>query len=1505
MPPLKRGKSPPEKPVGVALLMVIIILAGLIALVAPFVFSMVLHGRSARGDLNALHAREGAQAAVAHALSQLHKTLPYNFNNPGQLSLNGPEVTTLGDLKISMDFPAASEAFNRLELNIGNPDGVMWSARAEDEQGKINLSSAPATLLGNLLGSSTLTESTGRDANALPVDNPQEFYSDGDPSTVDGTVCIGTDWLRYKDKNGSSLILSEPTRHKHAAGELVYDGRAKEIVEYKFNSGGNGFAPFRSVFEIKAAIDPARGRAISPDEFARIERHLTIQSGLDGPQWGHAEQVLGGNFNGNSKSFNVELGDGFVQGMLVSFIKGGQQIAYGVIENVAPTANNGFAINLDYSIGVSSSGGSGSNDKTVFVATQTRHPININTASREVIEACVMGVCMSAGSETITREAAANLAAHLTDGNPVYTDQTVLLKALEMAYAKGILTAQQRDAVFINATEPNSPKLKTSTVTFCYHSFGSYTIEGSGIINAENGTQLARHTLRQLVTLPTPGPGRFMIEHQSGFEKLIEQGDARRVVTFPMPMGKYKNKQKSPALRLGSRVDGGARLDIGDSADDVPGKTLEKPWVEHCEDENDPGYRQDGYDLRLREPFVLPPVPPRRNDVATQPASCELWYKPMGGGQCVFYDEGLEDERNRVTFSYESANGLVIRIYDAGLECQDSNQKDFKHLKRNPVEFIYPARLDSGEWYHIAGSWKTSHYNGQEARLDAQLIPQDNPLKITPGTHLASDLSLDEVDSLQLEEAENEYFPSAGAVQIGEEIIEYTKRNGNALEDLRRGVRMSAIAKHKSGEIVVPYGYSNDLTQDLPVGGATLVERIEKSNMTNTQVNMPVPPNKIPFVLESDVQKIPVQDATDFPPSGFILVSGELIYYGKRSATTFEQLLRGQSCSGKTAPPRNLRDNAGVQLASMEITNSAQYDANGIVQIDDEDNEKLVEWIHYADKQIVNGKHYLLAQVSTNIGTISVGNPPTPVLNQRHLGLGSFRNYFGIGKGTIGRESAHAKKAKVIPVVRMHGPHCGDQKSPYGDNGVSTVSVVERGAIDGDLRWIKQAYIRQHANSHNIGPRGGCPAQFDSWGFDFYIGLNDFVSRRFPKQQTRLLKWPSGELPDAVNAQRHICSDRAGEGKVQGYVDELKVAAYSSLGGRIAMNLSGLGIAAGDEEILIEEFDAWASPHGQRRTQLNWPATGGLVRIEDELIFYTSAKTEQMEYYADVFSPLRDNPPEGNKADRRWVNHCSKVHELHPNIQTKSVMRLQKVLRGVLGSKAEDHPPGAEALVFDGMPVSLLKSQVTDRSDSFSVLNGAGFPKEGYALIDQEVISWQKRKDTSFTGCEFFHGRFGTSASEHEPDEIVRCLPFRYWDRETSLYDGTGLAYVQAGYYAEDAVWDGIELEFTGTEDRPRPNCVLPRMLVRFNGKPGWDEVPTNQEGGLYVFEKPGSHFSLHGLHGSGVKANQIDIRLYWDFFSGAFHPGSDWKRTFTVESLRATYHSPLIMRRLDEIEKR
>src|SRR5438874_864143 len=71
-------KAAPPSSRGVAILMVIAVLAALMAIAAPFVFSMLQHGRSARNGVNQAVAHEGAQAAIDHSINQqINKRLPW------------------------------------------------------------------------------------------------------------------------------------------------------------------------------------------------------------------------------------------------------------------------------------------------------------------------------------------------------------------------------------------------------------------------------------------------------------------------------------------------------------------------------------------------------------------------------------------------------------------------------------------------------------------------------------------------------------------------------------------------------------------------------------------------------------------------------------------------------------------------------------------------------------------------------------------------------------------------------------------------------------------------------------------------------------------------------------------------------------------------------------------------------------------------------------------------------------------------------------------------------------------------------------------------------------------------------------------------------------------------------------------------------------------------------------------------------------------------------------
>lgn len=1582
--------------------MVIAVLAALMAISAPFVFSMIQHGRSARNDTSQQTAREGAEGATAHALTHLLRTARSDFTD------TSPEITSARDLLVSMKFNIPDDKVKRfgLDFDVQNPRGLLWSARIEDEQGKVNVNSAPPALLGNLLASGILIESTGSGETLVQLDDASQFargggliYIEGEPQPVPySAVSSGS--------SGGSLTLEQGLRYAHQKGALVYDGRARLVANGVFANPQHKFLPYHSIYEIKMADGLSGTAAITPEAFAKIERHITVENGLGNPLWGRGER-LGDGASGAGDTYTFKNAQGFSPGTLMRSEFGGVAIGFARVRETRVNPDGSGMVLLDNALGAQANatppkpkvkkpakkpGEEKSDDQTgapevapdfaanapVFIEPQMKHPVNLNTASDEVLAAVFTGVCLRGRSEAVNRRAAEALVDFLRgrlrgEGSaerPVYATNDDFRKKLYRAFDANIISLPQRDALIINASEPNSSKLRISTVPFCYFSHGNYTIEGSGVANSDTGMQQARHTIRQQLSIPTALPGRFMIQYQEGFQQLLDQGLGERVVTFPEILGHHRFVKDAPLARYGKVDVGNVRLSVGESASIMGKSTIaSEPLFDHCDTESEPGYMQEGYNMGKRQPYILAPGGGGGfGGVHTPPTSIELWYRPQGGGQCTFYDEGTENERNRVTFSYDpGSSGLSIKIWDAAAT----------HRTRHPVEFVYPISFNAGDWYHIAASWKTSHPGGQEIRVDAKPFPGTDPtqLQFKPGGRLGTALGLDDggpTMNLSLEDGDGEDFPKAGAIKIGEEIIEYTDHSGTQFSGLYRGARMSAVAKHKSGEWVIPFGYVNFTRETLNIGKGKLVEDLNTEQLTNAaKIQLPPPVNpKQPWVLDSETAKIPVDDLTDYPSSGFVLIAGECIYYGAKAKVKnsweLQKIQRAQSSAGVTAPARNLRQGAPVRLCSVLASVTDQYNGEGLIQIEDDKNHNKVEWLHYQDKKDVDGKHYFVARLwnPQPPGGYQIGPAPPKTINGgQNVDFWapdgkSFRHSFGIGGNKylyLGvsstpdtsttppptnnlPSSSHSKSEKIIPVIHMLAPHCGgydpklNHDSPYGDGGISEVTVVQLGQRDGDLLWVKQAYMNQYQNYDPF-------CHFTGWGYDFYAGLNDFTTRMYPANDTRFLRWPTGELPDAVNARRYVLADKNGEGKVNGDVDEVRVNTLNSLAARVAMTLDGTGLDSGEESILIENYDAWPQPGGNTpqgvtsrnvggaivttnnnngggsnaATTLHWPTEGGLARIEDELIYYTTIGSANVSYFADVYPMLKDKPPHFNKDDHLSINPCTKDYDPASkgrNIFQKSVARLTNVQRGVLGTQAKDHPVGAQIMLLDAMAVSHLTAPYSGMNDGFGVADGHGFPMEGYAWINDEVVSWKMNNGNSFSGTRFLRGRFGTAQGDHIKGDIVRCLPFRFWDRNVDEYDSDGIAFIQSGYYADGARWYGVDLDLTGTETVPmRPANVQPHILARFNGAPGWDSPPTNTEGGLFEFKnvKTGKGVRFRGAEGNNVRADQLEVRVFWQYLPGAFKNamGLDWKRTFSIERMRGIYTSPLVMRRLDEVEKR
>ncbi len=1458
----RRG-SPNERK-GVAILLVVAILAGLLALAAPFALSMALYSKVSRGHMESVRARLAAEGAISYAVSELHKTIDVNERYMMQPApWNTPDWDTVDEFRISLARLAGIPRIQALGIRFDDPKDLQWSVRVEDEQGKINVHTAPPPLIGNLLGSAILIADYEPGAETLEVEDAEVFRHDGDPQTWDGFVRVGRETAAYRHAAGRTLTIApDHLARRHPEGELVYDARADAIADYKFVQGRKTFRPFRSIYEIKAVSDKDRSLSLRADEFARIERLITVCSLRDrGPQWGRQERVLSA-VQDDRQQFVVEDATGFGPGSVVRFVKDGKALTFGrVLDVVAsnPMSPRRSFIRLDREIGVSAGGGGGQGQgDDVFVEPEIRHPVNVNTAPVEVLAAVFTGVALRGNVRAVSRNNALKLAVWLVSSRPVIRGPADLEQILRAACSANIIETHERDALIANASEAGTWKLRLSTTTFCYKSLGSFTVEGTGTVNTPAGTRVARTTLRHLVTLPQPPPGDFLLRSQKDFLRFMERPASHRVTSFPRTLF---SPQAQPDESAKDGI-GDVRLDTARVYDRTPHAT----WVDHFE-RQEPAIRPDGLDLRKAGP------PPINADKALrydsngflQPTALEFWIKPLGWGSCEILSIGDGTDRNRASVYYDGRNKeFVVEMADRTMEGRTAALR-------------FPWIVQNSDWLHVAVSFRGCGYQGQEIRIDGQ-FEGEKEMRFTPGSRLAAAVDA-EAATIEVEDASD--FPSSGAVRIEQEIIEYDSKGGNSLNVVNRGARYSYAAPHAEGAFVEIYGYVNGLAEDLTPGGAKLEDDVDR-NMT-CRINKPRDPNKPNDQggIKATDTVIPVDDATRMPKSGFVNVGGELCYYKDRSATELRGVERG--VDGTT--PRDHGDRTGISCISLPASQAAGYKSasgggrGGIVQINGSGDETKVEWIEYGRIVSRDGKHYFLAPYSVRPVP---GNPGVMV-----IWVGGFRGVYSTPV------LAHDKGAKLIPVVRVQGPQCGHhcdsssnrrirlKASPYGEE-ANPVTVMDE-TDQGELRWVKRGYYHVYP-IYEPNPPPGRRARIIDWGMEFYVGLDDFVKRTYAAARGsgaatggRLMKFPTGEMPHNARNVSFFAEGGAMGSRGSGILDEVKFSSGPFAGPcRSAVTTAGQALSASDKELAV--------------IGRNVPKSG-LARIGDELVFYRDSGTVSVTRYFDPLPKLED-----------------KAAVDPPKTASEQATVLRKLVRGAFGTHASEHGEGAAVQILDCTGVTALSAPLSAADDSFSVIDGSHFGPEGYCRIGPEVLSWCRGGGRTFSGIRNFRGRFGTPAGSFDAGEIVQPIPFRYWDRYAPEYAGEGLAFYQCGHSEPDAVWTSVLLAAVGPEGMPPPGLVVPRILVRFDGFPDWDSKPTNQPGGIYEFKGEGE-FPLAGGEGTrrgarGVKADQIEIRVFWQFLRGAYYPNNDWKRTFGVDWLAATYYHPMVVHRREVVER-
>jgi hypothetical protein len=263
--------------------------------------------------------------------------------------------------------------------------------------------------------------------------------------------------------------------------------------------------------------------------------------------------------------------------------------------------------------------------------------------------------------------------------------------------------------------------------------------------------------------------------------------------------------------------------------------------------------------------------------------------------------------------------------------------------------------------------------------------------------------------------------------------------------------------------------------------------------------------------------------------------------------------------------------------------------------------------------------------------------------------------------------------------------------------------------------------------------------------------------------------------------------------------------------------------------------------------------------------------------------------------------------------------RLRLTGRGLLGSERKTHGIGAPACFVPYLPVAPVTGPMTD--EGIPVKKTELFARgQGYALIDTGLPgeAWEilahlgpagegrLARPRDERGKGILRARFGTQIRPISNAAFAYDMPYRHPDRYEPEAESESLAYFQKAFRAPGAYWRRIEwVERPSRTLRERRCDVV--VLARFDGKPEWDEKPTNEPGGLYLFDDEDvKEGDVEGFEIDRL-ADQLEIRVYFRYPSGAFtrlpdrQTTDDWKETAILDRLTVEYEKAGVIVRHEE----
>ena len=1147
-----------RKDKGSAILLVIFVLAVIMAVAIPLTYFCQLDYQRAKMSEARAKARLATEGAVDHALSYAMLTAEGAERTPGSKApYNTPTYDSYQEFAVDYSlglYPDLASIYLS-NISFANPAGLIWHSDIEDEQGKININSAPSPLLGNLLGSAILTEPLGSTDNVMYVDTALFFDADNDPATIDGILRVGWEGISYKDLTETtveSLGRNENAidETRHAKGTLVYDARAYDAAYGVCQ--GTEYVPYAATVELS--------RYISYYGWRRIADCVTIHSSTEGATgWQRSEAVTA--VSEDKKGMTVADAKGFGIGTTIRVLINEEPELVGRVEWVRAGGRRNV-VWLDRPI-----------DKDIedkdIVTLQARlpHPVNINTANRRTLAAIFKGVGLMGTNESVDVTKAEALAELAMDR--VFTGPDDFKTFLNEAVDAGLISGRDRDALYMNATEPNSTALRLVTVPFTYRSYGDVTLIGRVVANDRQGRVLSRRSEQMVVSIPAEEDGQWGLSSQEEFEKQRVASNSPLVVTWPESV----KADKSPDAHgidpeTGQDPLGDVRLLAADDERPFKHGTL----TEHFDKEKGYTVNPDGADFTKGGSIKYETDKGfSRGNGLIVPGYFGMWAQcPNWGGRTRhLLSLGNGSDTDMIAFYYDGrSQELVAEI--AGPD------RDPRKVAPWVAKYKMNFSPEDGDWYHLAFRFSGNKPGEVTFYVDGR-VPDAGGVSYWIGDKRAARLAgavAEADDKLDVDNTSSLGNSSYGVVQIGQEVIEYNKRSGSALMDLHRGCRYTAVGSHGSNDLVVPYGYSNQFSADLPRGGETLVSNV--AAFPNTLVASPVQP--------SDTS-ITVTSTDGFQDSGFIRIVSEFIYYASKTKTSFDGCQRAQMATTAGTYDPTKGGQFSVIGKSLLVSGRSDYKTGRDVSILSADGTK-VEWVEIGQIIERNKNTYFTPNVWKNAAGV--------------IQEGAFRGTHA----TAPRD--HNDKADVVPVAELSGPQCGNWDLPFDEQ----VTV-----IDGTFR------------ERTTLSRGFCrywPVT-DKDGDHIFMASPKRCLSKAMAANARFLKFPSGELPLTTPGQFQVAAQSDGSNELQAVIDELRMASSLSVTGIVPP-----GSKVNGKDAIITVIGDTIT-RGPAHVFPPTPPQNGLLRIGSEYVFYRNSGS------GSYPMKWGDEPQYNNKRDTRKV----------------------------------------------------------------------------------------------------------------------------------------------------------------------------------------------------------------------------------------------------------------------------